>query len=412
MSDNLNGRAPNDTDKPVILSARYQTLDVLRGIAVLAIFAVNIKGMAAPIAYYANASLWAGPYDMMIATFQAFLIDDKWRTIFTGLFGAGIILIAEKTNACGFNPITRLARRNGFLLVFGLIHLLFIWIGDILTTYALTGFAAMAFWRSSLQALWRWVIGLFILSYIWIGLMDVGILLLPEIRNEMKPIMWEPDAAALQEAFDIALSANVITHIEGRINDAIGFIIYYFFLNGHFIETLATMLSGIALWKNGFLKGSFSSHTYLKIALITLSVSILTDSARWTALIITEWKYETFVLGLYSNFFNGLVGGLGFSALVMAAVKSGITLSPIAKVGRMAFSNYIACSLIGTTFTYGHGGGFFGQLNLFQLMGIVFIVWVFLLIFSTLWLSLFRFGPLEWVWRSLSYGKVQPIYKR
>ncbi|MEL7019179.1 MAG: DUF418 domain-containing protein, partial [Pseudomonadota bacterium] len=89
----------------------------------------------------------------------------------------------------------------------------------------------------------------------------------------------------------------------------------------------------------------------------------------------------------------------------------GHAFGPMAAVGRMAFSNYIACSLIGTTLAGGHAFALYSKLSNFEMMGIVAITWIILILFSVAWLSVFRFGPLEWLWRSLTYGRLQPILK-
>lgn len=397
------------TDTPVTRAERYLTLDVLRGFAVLAIFAVNIKGMFTPFAYYGNASLWSGPYDMLVASFQVFLIDDKWRTIFTGLFGAGIVLMAEKSALKDQNPLGRLTRRNLLLLGFGLVHLILIWTGDILTVYALTGFVAMLFWNKSVKSLWLWAIALFILAWVWSGFMTLSMTYSPEVRSEVKPIMWLPDPEYLQETMDIFLSSNIGEHITVRAQDAFGMIVFFFLLGGFFPTLLAIMVSGMALWKNGFLKGNYSTKTYLKIAFTGLAIALITDTGRWVALLHSGFSYEVFMVSQFSNFFNGLAGGIGYAALILAVLKSGAKFTPVAMAGRMAFTNYILCSLIGTTLAYGHGFSMFGTLTNLELMGIVFIVWAVLLAFSTVWLSIFRFGPLEWLWRSLTYQKLQPI---
>ena len=398
------------SDRPVARDNRFASLDVLRGFAVLAIFAVNIKAMVAPFPFYANASLWTGQFDMLVAGFQAFLIDDKWRTVFTGLFGAGIVLIAEKTRAAGGDPLARLTRRNLWLLLFGLIHLIGIWIGDILTTYALAGFVAMLFWNKPKTTLWIWSCVLFIISYVWINGINYSLIVIPEARSEVLPILWLPDAEEIRRSTDIYLSANPLDHVMSRASEAITFIPFTV-LSGFATMTAAIMLAGMALWKNGFLKAELSMSTYLVTAIIGLALALATDTGRWLYLIRSDWSFDAFILSQLSNLFNGLFGGLGYAALVMAAVRGGARITPMAMVGRMAFSNYIACSLVGTTIAGGHAFALFGKISNLQAMGIVAASWVALIILSAAWLSVFRFGPLEWLWRSLTYGKLQPILK-
>ena len=412
MTHYSNENIGESLDQPVANARRYASLDILRGAAVLAIFVVNIKGMLAPFSWYGNASLWPGQWDMSIATLQAFLIDDKWRTIFTALFGAGLILIAEKTAAAGGNPIKRMATRNGWLLAFGLFHLMFIWMGDILTAYALTGFVAMTFWNKSVKSLTVWAISILIVAYFWMSLVNLAPFFSEQARAQMKPIMWVPDAKELQLMYELYFDSSVLEQVIKRSGDAVMFLLFFVIAGGFGAATLGVMLMGMVLWKTGFLKGELTTKTYLKYAVIGLSIAVVTDAGRWIALMRTDWAFDTFVLGNLTNYFNGLAGGFGFASLLMAIVRSGATLAPLAAVGRMAFTNYILCSLIGTTLAFDHGAGLFMKLTLAQLMGIVAVTWLGLMVFSMLWLSIFRFGPLEWLWRSLSYGQLQPVFRR
>ncbi|MEO0614331.1 MAG: DUF418 domain-containing protein, partial [Pseudomonadota bacterium] len=395
------------TSEPVARQNRFASLDVLRGFAVLAIFVVNIKAMLAPFPYYANPSLWSGPYDMTVAALQAFLIDDKWRTIFTALFGAGLVLLAEKSARAGAKPTAGIVRRNLWLLAFGLVHMIGIWIGDILTNYALTGFVAMLFCQKSAKALWAWAIGIFLVAFVWLNGVNLLFLQVPEARAEIEPILWFPGAEELRKVFAIYLSPDPLTHVSARAGEAAGFIPFTV-LGGFSAMTLSIMLAGMALWRNGFLKGALSAKTYGWVAIIGLSIAIATDAGRWFALVQSDWSFEVFNYSQLSNSFNGLAGGIGYSALILWLMKKRHAFGPMAAVGRMAFSNYIACSLIGTTLAGGHAFALYSKLSNFEMMGIVAITWIILILFSVAWLSVFHFGPLEWLWRSLTYGRLQP----
>ena len=397
-------------DQPATQANRFVSLDVLRGFAVLAILAVNIKGTAVPFAYYMNASLWPGQFDMLVATIQAFLIDDKWRTIFTGLFGAGMVLIADKSMANGVNPMKRLRIRLFWLLIFGLMHLILIWPGDILTSYAIAGFLALFFVKRRTGTQLGWAIGLFLFSWAWISLYNIGMLSQPEIRSEVEPLMWGTDAEALQKQIDTALGP-ISAQISGRAYDAIGAIFGYFLLGGYWVQTISIMLFGMVLWRSGFLAARSSNLTYIISMLIGFGAAIGTDFYRWSQLHESGWTFEMFNHMIVVNTLNGPAGALGYSALIMFLVKQGIGFTPFARAGQMAFTNYIASSLIMTTIFYGHGLGLFNQLTLLQLVPIVFAIWVALLLFSWIWLSIFRFGPLEWLWRSLTYGRIQKLLK-
>lgn len=389
---------------------RLDFLDVLRGFAVLAIFVVNIKAMASPFAYYANSSLWTGEHDMTVAAVQAFLVEDKWRTIFTALFGAGLALFADRAAVKGFGGAGLMARRLFFLALFGLFHLLLIWIGDILFAYALAGFLAMWFRRSSARLLFRLTIGCIVVALLWTGLFNVAPALIPEVRAEIEPILWGSDAEMLQQE-NAAFLGGVAEHIAWRIKGASEYILIYFLAGGHWLETMGVMFAGMWAYRIGFFSFRFGAGVYLMTALIGFAIALGLDATRWTILTGSDWDFAAYSLTQPLNQLDGYFGAIGYAGLIGLLVRSGFKPRAFAAAGRMAFTNYIACSLIGTTLFYGHGLGLFGSLTNLQLMGVVFAVWIAVLTWSPLWLSKFRFGPLEWLWRSLTYGRFQPLRK-
>lgn len=396
----------NVTSAPVREQDRLDFLDILRGFAVMAIFVVNIRAMFASFPYYNNPTLWAGDYDVLVAGFQAFLVEDKWRTVFTALFGAGIALIAERAKARGAASLGMISRRVYFLLIFGLIHLLLIWGGDILTAYAVTGFLVVWFRNAGRRTLfWAAAIALLI-ALPWNTLFNLGPVFIPEVRAEVEPFLWGSDPAFLEEQTAIALGP-ISGQIAARIVSAEEYILLYFIAGGHFLEMFATMLFGMWLYRIGFLGGALSAGLYRRVAIIGLGVAVILDSVRWGWLVSSGWTFDSYMMAQLLNQLDGYAGGLGYAALIALFVGAGAKLRPVAAVGRMAFTNYIACSLVGTTLAFGHGGALFGALTNLQLMGVVAATWLAMLVWSPLWLAMFRFGPIEWLWRSLTYGKLQ-----
>lgn len=391
---------------PVRGQDRLDFLDILRGFAVMAIFVVNIRAMFASFPYYNNPTLWAGDYDVLVAGFQAFLVEDKWRTVFTALFGAGIALIAERAKARGAASLGLISRRMVFLLIFGLIHLLLIWGGDILTAYAVTGFLVLWFRNAGRRTLFRVAAVALLIALPWNTVFNLGPVFIAEVRAEVEPFLWGSDPAFLAEQTEIALGP-IGGQIAARIVGAQEYLFFYFIGGGHFLEMFATMLFGMWLYRIGFLTGALGASVYRRVAIIALGVAIILDSVRWAWLVSSGWTFEAYSFGQLLNQLDGYAGGLGYAALVGLIVCAGVRLRPVAAVGRMAFTNYIACSLIGTTLAFGHGGALFGALTNFQLMGVVAATWIAMLIWSPLWLKSFRFGPIEWLWRSLTYGKAQ-----
>ena len=398
-------------DAPVREGDRLDYLDILRGFAVLAIFAVNIKAMAAPFAFYSNASLWPGDYDQLVAQVQAFLIDDKWRTNFTALFGAGLVLIGMKAEASGVRGRGRILLRNSWLMIFGAIHLLLIWGGDILFAYALAGFLVLWFRNLSATIIGWVMLGLLLLSTVWVSGFGVMPALVPEVGAEVSGFLWgtNPDITAAElETY----RGGVAGHLGDRWASAIMYIGLYYVMGGHLLQTIAIMLAGMWLFKIGFFRGAWSAGNYLMLAISALALSFGLEAMRQDYLARTDWSFEAYCFYTPVAEIAGYAGAFGYAALVGFFYRLGIRFPPVAAAGRMAFTNYIACSLSGTTVFYGHAGGLFGYLTLLQLMAIVAGVWLAILVWSPVWLRFLHFGPLEWLWRSLTYWKLQPLRRR
>ena len=397
-----------DAPKPIAAENRIDFLDILRGVAVLAIFSVNIKAMFLPFPFYSNATLWPGEYDMIVAALQAFLIDDKWRTIFTMLFGAGIALIATRAHAKGETSLGLLIRRLFFLGVFGLIHLFLIWTGDILFTYASVGLIALWFRHASKTVLFWTTVFSAVVGLVWTTAFNAGPAIIPEIRAEIEPFLWGSDPQWLQDTIE-EMRSGVGAHLSNRWVAGQDYLFFYYLLGGHWLETLAIMLGGMWAYKCGFFSGTLASSTYRDVALIGIGGAFTIDLTRWALLNYFDWSFVAYSFMQPLNQIDGYFAAAGYSGLIGLWVKAGWRPRALAATGRMAFTNYIACSLIGTTLAYGHGGGLFGLLTNLQLMGIVAATWIAILIWSPLWLARYRFGPLEWFWRSLTYGRVQPF---
>lgn len=399
------------SNAPTAEAERLNFLDVLRGAAVLAILVVNIKAMAQPFAYYANASLWTGEYDVTVAALQAFLVEDKWRTIFTALFGAGLALAADRAAARGSSGRGLMIRRLSLLALFGAMHLLLIWMGDILFTYALAGFIAMWFRHASARTLLRIGAVALVVGLLWTAAFNAVPAFIPDVRAEIEPMLWGTDAAALAEEREILLG-GVGDHMAMRFESFGSYIFLYFLLGGYWLETVGIMLFGMWAYRIGFFSFRLGAGVYVAAALAGAAGAVATDAARWTILTQSGWDFAAYCLTIPLNQIDGLFGAVGYAALVGLIVRAGVAPRALAAAGRMAFTNYIACSLIGTTLFYGHGFALLGRLTNLQLMGVVLAVWALILIWSPLWLARFRFGPLEWLWRSLTYGRAQPFLRR
>ncbi|MEM7692554.1 MAG: DUF418 domain-containing protein, partial [Pseudomonadota bacterium] len=362
----------NDKVEPTGASGRLNSLDVLRGFAVLMIFVVNIKMMANGYNHYADRFLWSGEYDHAIGYLHNLLVHGKFVTIFTALFGAGWVLLLDREKPV---PLTIVLARLFWLIVFGFIHLVFIREGDILMQYALVGFIAIFFVKMDARSL----LGLGLA--IQIALSVAGILF-PVEYNDV-PILWQ-DGPEMHLQVESILLGPLAEQVAARI-DTLRFYMFDLFIVGRScIDKLAVMLFGMALLKMRFLTGELAPSTYWKLAAAGAACGLALTTARLVGvggspleenLLDLLWKVHRF-------------GGAFFwSALTIGLVASGWKAHVLAAVGRTAFTVYILQSVLGLVLFSSLGFGLFGQLTLGELTMVTALVFVMFLIAAPLWLK-------------------------
>lgn len=387
---------------------RHFSIDAIRGVAVLGIFMMNIQAFAMVFAAYqfpqvhmdftgANRDVWF---------YSHVFFHMKFITIFSALFGAGILLMLgeEKKANLGVHY-----RRMLWLLVIGLVHAWVFWAGDILVPYAIMGMLVVLARR--MKPLGLTVMGLIFIALTG-GLMALLFALFPMIPPDaLESMRPGPErvaelVATYQAGFVERLGENAALTMQAEIGQLT-------FFAG---RLAGVMFVGMALFKWGFFTLRWSFVQYLLVAAIALGVGI---PASWYAAnhaIETGFALDSDWVGETINYFASLLVAFGYAAAVMLLCKLGpllrLVLHPFAAVGRMAFTNYLTHTLVATFIFVGPPGlGMIGEVERVGQFQIVVAVWVFQLIFSTLWLSVFRFGPMEWVWRSLTYWKFQPLRK-
>lgn len=390
---------------PVAPSARYEALDILRGVAVLGILAINIWFMGLPEAFYLNQTV-LGPLegsDKLIQQLIYVLIALKFITLFSLMFGAGIALMAERSGRGRHN------RRMLWLLLFGLIHAYLIWPGDILVTYAICGFIVgfLINWRTR---------SLIILSVVLVvigGLFGLAFIMSlqfapPETTAEVIADIWTPGAEALRAETELRRNGSYPEIVAWNFETAI-FIQTSAFLTQYGWRTIGIMALGIVLFRTGILTGGRSAVFYIGLALGGLAVGL--PIVLQSLAIKQETGYEFFAsMGWaeFLNYFGSILVAFGWIGVVIALSKLpilGFVGRAFAATGRMAFTNYITQSVIVVTLMSSWGLGLFGTLSVTELFLLTLGVWALQLIWSPLWLSRFRQGPLEALWRFLTYGR-------
>lgn len=405
-------------------SARIATLDIVRGIAVMGILAMNIVAFAMPFAAYMNPAAYGGDSGINLGSWLVsfILVDGKMRGLFSILFGASTLLVIDRAARAGASGGAVHFRRMAVLLLFGLVHFYFIWFGDILSLYAMCGMVIYAFRNRSPRALVAWAIGFFTISFLIFSAMSLSAAMAgqpdlpPEQRQGMeearRQIDLETGASSPRIAEELALyRGGYAGQVEQRLGRQTFFPLQSLFFFGW--ETLGLMLLGMALFKSGYLTGAWDSRRYRKWAAICFSIGV--PGAIALALLQLRSGFDSaLVFGsaiAWSMPFDILIA-VGWAALIILWSRHGASTAlrdRVAAAGRMAFTNYLMTSVLMTALFYGWGIGLFGQLDRAALWLPVLGMWGMMLAWSKPWLDRYRYGPLEWLWRSLSRGSMQPM---
>ena len=397
-------------NSPIEATDRIESLDVLRGFAVLGILVMNIQAFAMPGAAYFNPTAYGDLNGLNFFTWLAsyLLVDQKFMSIFSLLFGAGICLFADRAEARSGRSAGLHYRRMFYLLVFGFIHAYLLWSGDILVAYALCGSVIFLLRNRSPRALVVSGLVVFVVASVF----SIGIGITTEFISDedVAEIVaaWAPDVAKI-EAELLAYRGGWFAQQAQRVSDTL--VMHTMALPTELLwQSAGIMLMGMALYRWHILSAVRNDRFYLRLALIGFGVGlpIVAAGAWWNFAAGWRWERSMF-LGSQFNYWGSLAMAFGYVGLVMLAVRrewfSALQMR-LAAAGRMAFTNYIAQTLICTTIFYGHGFGLFGSVVRWQQAIIVIAIWVIQLWWSPLLMRRFRYGPLEWSWRALTYWRI------
>jgi uncharacterized protein len=392
---------------------RIAALDLLRGLAVLGILAINIAGFAGPqlAATTPNLPDPGSPADEAAFALGFVLFEGKMRALFTILFGASMVLFMERAEAACRNAPALQLRRLGWLALFGYLHFVLLWWGDILFSYALSGVVALTCWRVPSKPLVALGLAVFVLWHV-----QGAVASLPEVVQEERVHAGSASSAENAEYRDTV--AEWIAHAEEQEARQAGswpaLIRYKLTVERFrplaqtiigFGETLPLMLIGMALFRSGLFSGGWPRRRMWLVALGGVGIG----GALTLGALAFAWPRHfppVLMNALLSSWMAvpHLLMAVGYAALAMIAAPRLLDTGPgraLAAAGRMAFSNYIGTSLVMTALFYGWGLGLIGSIGAAGQWGFVLFGWVLMLAWSPIWLAGFRQGPLEWLWRSL-----------
>jgi uncharacterized protein len=402
---------------------RIATLDVLRGVAVLGILAMNAPGFAMPEPAYFNPKAYGGdgPLDIAAWTINFIFFDGKMRGLFSVLFGASLLLITDAAEARGESAARVHYSRMLWLGVFGALHFFLVWWGDILLHYAILGLAAFALRKLDLTALGFVIVILIALDIAIMGSAGWSFVevsraaALPgaeagaveawaQMSTEFAPL--PPDAAARDFALYRGPWSQLVAH---RWSEEASSPLWFLVFGGP--ETLALMAMGMLGYRTGFLTGACAPSLYLRIGIACSAIGAAGFAALAYAVVRSDFDIALVAaVALGGSIPFRLIMIVGYAALIVLLARRGGALPErLAAAGRAAFTNYLGTSLIMTGLLYGWGLGLYGQFGRAELWLLVLAMWALMLAWSKPWLERFRYGPFEWLWRSLARQKLQPM---
>ncbi len=400
-------------------SYRIDLLDILRGLAIFGILMVNMqifyRPMTVMLAGYTGAESFVNIGSQAIIKF---FFEGKFYVLFSFLFGYGFWMFINKRTAGGGSIIPVFRRRMLILLMIGILHVVLLWPGDILVFYALFGFLLILFRRKSDTTLLKWSAFFLLLPIVF----TVFTVLIPELAS-VHPESKEMYEASIKEekqflfsfidkAYEIYGRGSFSEIVSLRLQE------YFIMLPGIFFfypMVLAMFIAGVWGGRKRIIEDYRSNLPFFRKSLwVGLVGGILSN-------VIYTWSHFTAELVVpdiwtfISSTFH-IVGGVLLclfyvSAIVLLYDKGKISIIGryLAPVGRMALTNYLLHSLICTTLFLPYGFGLFGEINVFQGVLLTIVIFAAQVLLSNVWLRYFRYGPFEWVWRSLTYMKRQPI---
>ncbi len=398
--------------KPVSSSERIDFVDILRGFALLGVFMFNMWGFAGD---RFGMMIWPQWWDRALVVLRDFLIQAKFYSLFSFLFGWGmaIHMLRAKQREANFLPVY--LRRLFILLLLGIAHGILIWDGDILTLYALMGFLLVSFRDRSPRFLWITAVLLLLFS-IFMTLPYTGVTFIREFYQEATAVFHWRDLGAAPYATGTwtEIARYRAQSFVGRNTDGLIYV---------FGNILAMFLLGLYTGKRQIFQKVDEHRTFLRrIMWGGLLLGILLNGAfvlniYWRETALPDWYPTRFAWTIHTG-----TRTFGAPALMLFYV-SGLTLlvqrpkwqewlAPLGPVGRMALTNYLTQSILGTLIFNAYGLGLYGRTT--PLFGVILVLIIFAgqIRFSAWWLERYQFGPMEWLWRSLTYRRRQPFRRR
>lgn len=389
--------------RPATTAERVEMVDALRGFALAGVFLANVAHMSMPMLVAQQPALRVSPgwLDATVSWLMTWLVEGKFYLLFSFLFGMGMCMQAQRADARGARFAGVFGMRLLVLLIIGVAHGSLIWAGDILSTYALLGWVLLALRRAPD----RWLLfiagALVSASLIACG---AGALLDQEIP-EMQKLIAQAESAYVDPSW------REVT--RQRVADYVWTLVHTIAAYPHILAMFA-----LGMWaaRRGVLRDPLAHAPLLqRIAVLGLPLGLLLNAVAATAATRTDSGGPAVLIYWVSYAVGGPLLTFGYAAgfaLLWIQATPRRALGLLAPTGRMALTNYLTQSLLCTTLFYGYGLGWFGKLTFAQGVALAVLVYPMQIAVSHAWLRGFRFGPAEWLWRSLTYAQPQPMLRR
>jgi uncharacterized protein len=401
--------------RPVSASERIEIVDVLRGWALFGILWVNIEFFAWPLNYIFQPHDWGNLGDHLAENVMKLLAQGKFYTLFSFLFGFGFSIYLLKGAQAAKSSLPTYARRLLVLLGVGTIHAYLIWMGDILLLYALLGFVMLLFRNCRPRTLLIWCLIFLLVPVAMTFMFATASAANPEAAANIQKNFAESNeklrtlGESALRVYPSGTYAEITTQRTWEYNTLFSFMM--FFGPG----VLAMFLLGLWAGKTGLFQNIAAKLDFFRrVMWIGLAIGLPGSIFAVWAMLEAGMMTPTFLSAtatLVATFANPALSAFYVSGLILLFHHPTWRprLEPLRNAGRMALTNYLMQSLICTTIFYGYGLGYFGKIGPRWLPLFVIAIYAMELAWSHRWMQRFQFGPAEWVWRTLTYAKRQPM---
>lgn len=390
---------------PVASTERIEILDLLRGLALFGIIASNMRAFSGPLmAYFDHTLMWQDPLNRAAQAAVDVFISGKFITLFSFLFGIGFAIQMDRAAARNLANRVFYLRRLGILALFGIAHMFLLWWGDVLLTYALMGFGLFLFRDSSQRKILMWSAGL----YCWPWITAAAFTVAGMFTTIPPPVSTSP--VELHRVLQVYSTGGYTAIFAERLKENATGLMFMIFWSP---RVLGIFLFGLWVWRQGFIR-SLPDRRDLLLRCLRWGLPIgLALNLAWVA--VQEIWHPDPSGATPLGFLNGVIQGIGvpFLSLGYASLVGLVwsrpswkpRLHPFSAVGRTALTNYLLQTVLCTTLYYGYGFGLFGKVG--PLAGFLPTVAIYgaQVGASVLWLRRFNYGPMEWLWRTLTYGR-------